>query len=86
MKITFFLSAAPDFYISAYGPQIVLPTTAYGGTPTLPAPTQMPVGASALPPRKHGPAVPTPPSVTEGTTRHLGAEAPTRHLESEREE
>ena len=41
---------------------------------------------SALPPRNTAQLVPTPPSVTEGTTRHLGAEAPTRHLESEREE
>jgi hypothetical protein len=40
---------------------------------------------SALPPRNTAQLVP-PPSVTEGTTRHLGAEAPTRHLESEREE
>ena len=41
---------------------------------------------NALPPRNTAQLVPTPPSVTEGTTRHLGAEAPTRHLESEREE
>lgn len=41
---------------------------------------------NALPPRNTAQLVPPPPSVTEGTTRHLGAEAPTRHLESEREE
>lgn len=41
---------------------------------------------NALPPRNTAQLVPTPPSVTEGTTRHLGAEAPTRHLEAEREE
>ncbi|MEP6740959.1 MAG: zinc ribbon domain-containing protein [bacterium] len=29
-----------------------------------------------------GELIATPPSVTEGTTRHLGAEAPTRHLEA----
>lgn len=33
--------------------------------------------------RNTGEMVPTPPSVTEGTTRHLGAEAPTRHLDSQ---
>jgi hypothetical protein len=32
--------------------------------------------------RRTGELVPTPPSITEGTTRHLGAEAPTRHLDS----
>ncbi|MEP6706654.1 MAG: zinc ribbon domain-containing protein [Pyrinomonadaceae bacterium] len=40
----------------------------------------------ALPSRNTAQLMPTPPSVTEGTTRHLGAEAPTRHLESERDE
>jgi hypothetical protein len=44
-----------------------------------------------VPPRRHvdefpaarntGELVPPPASVTEGTTRHLGAEAPTRHLD-----
>ena len=34
------------------------------------------------PARNTGELVPQPPSVTEGTTRHLGAEAPTRHLDS----
>jgi zinc-ribbon domain len=29
-----------------------------------------------------GELAPTPPSVTEGTTRHLGAELPTRHLDA----
>ncbi len=33
--------------------------------------------------RNTGELVAPPPSVTEGTTRHLGAEAPTRHLDSE---
>ena len=32
--------------------------------------------------RQTGELAPSPPSVTEGTTRHLGAEAPTRHLDS----
>ena len=31
--------------------------------------------------RSTGELLPTPPSVTEGTTRHLGAEAPTKHLD-----
>ena len=36
---------------------------------------------SELPRRNTGELVAPPPSVTEGTTRHLGAEAPTRHLD-----
>ena len=36
--------------------------------------------AAELPPRNTSELVPPPPSVTEGTTRHLGAEAPTRHI------
>ncbi|MDX6709938.1 MAG: zinc-ribbon domain [Blastocatellia bacterium] len=35
---------------------------------------------SGLPPRDTGELYHPPPSVTEGTTRHLGVEAPTRHL------
>jgi hypothetical protein len=35
---------------------------------------------SNLPPRDTGELYQPPPSVTEGTTRHLGVEAPTRHL------
>ncbi len=38
-----------------------------------------PVGLSAP---NTGQLVAPPPSVTEGTTRHLGAEAPTRHLDA----
>ena len=41
----------------------------------------VPPRASMLTPRNTGELIPPPPSVTEGTTRHLGAEAPTRHLE-----
>ena len=40
-----------------------------------------PPGAS-LPTRRTGELPAPPASVTEGTTRHLGAEAPTRHLDS----
>ncbi|HXD30094.1 MAG TPA: zinc ribbon domain-containing protein [Pyrinomonadaceae bacterium] len=36
-----------------------------------------------LPARNTGELIAPPPSVTEGTTRHLGAEAPTRHLDNE---
>lgn len=36
----------------------------------------------SFPVRNTGELVAPPPSVTEGTTRHLGAEAPTRHLDS----
>lgn len=45
--------------------------------PSLPPP-QMRV--DTFPARNTGELVAPPPSVTEGTTRHLGAEAPTRHL------
>jgi hypothetical protein len=38
-----------------------------------------PARASALPPRNTSEMM-QPPSITEGTTRHLGAEAPTRHI------
>lgn len=34
------------------------------------------------PARATGELLPSPPSVTEGTTRHLGTEAPTRHLDA----
>lgn len=40
-----------------------------------------PPRASQLPPRNTGELKSPPPSVTEGTTRHLGAEAPTRYLD-----
>lgn len=36
-----------------------------------------------VPVRRTGELIPTPPSVTENTTRHLGAEAPTRTLDSQ---
>ena len=51
-----------------------------------PVAIQSPVSARppvvALPTRNTGEMAPQPASVTEGTTRHLGAEAPTRHLDS----
>ena len=40
-----------------------------------------PPGVNTFPARNTGELVAPPPSVTEGTTRHLGAEAPTRHLD-----
>lgn len=43
---------------------------------------QPPPAVNSFPARNTGELVPPPPSVTEGTTRHLGAEAPTRHLDS----
>jgi hypothetical protein len=46
--------------------------------PSLQPPTQV----DAFPVRSTGELVAPPPSVTEGTTRHLGAEAPTRHFGS----
>lgn len=36
---------------------------------------------STLPPSDTGELAPPPPSITEGTTRHLGAEAPTIHFD-----
>jgi hypothetical protein len=47
------------------------------GQPTIQPPRQV----DAFPVRNTGELVPPPPSVTEGTTRHLGAEAPTRHFD-----
>ena len=41
-----------------------------------------PAPVASLPTRNTGELLPPPASVTEGTTRHLGAEAPTRHLDS----
>jgi hypothetical protein len=41
---------------------------------------QPPLRVDSFPRRNTG-ELPPPPSVTEGTTRHLGAEAPTRHLD-----
>jgi hypothetical protein len=46
--------------------------------PTMKPPPQY----ASFPARKTGELVPPPPSVTEGTTHHLGAEAPTRHFDS----
>lgn len=47
-------------------------------------PTQLPSGATlnSLRDPRTGELRPPVPSVTEGTTRHLGAEAPTRHFDS----
>ena len=51
------------------------------GFPVQPSLSAAPQG-TPLPPRRTGELVPPPPSVTEGTTRHLGADAPTRHLDA----
>lgn len=48
--------------------------------PSLQSPLQSPTRMGAFPTRNTGELVAPPPSVTEGTTRHLGAEAPTRHF------
>ena len=49
-------------------------------------PPQFQARVTAFTPRRNtGELVPPPPSVTEGTTRHLGVEAPTRHLDSSTE-
>jgi hypothetical protein len=44
-----------------------------------------PAVAGFVPRRNTGELVAPPPSVTEGTTRHLGAEAQTRHLDASNE-
>ena len=54
----------------------------------MPAPPRMPMMQSApvtppVLPRRTDELRPPVPSVTEGTTRHLGVEAPTRHLETQ---
>ena len=41
-----------------------------------------PPATRSLPKRNTGELVPPPPSVTEGTTRHLGVEAQTRHFDA----
>ncbi|MCM3905771.1 MAG: zinc ribbon domain-containing protein [Pyrinomonadaceae bacterium] len=47
---------------------------------------QPPPRVNSLPRRNTGELVAPPPSVTEGTTRHLGGEAPTRHLDASTEQ
>lgn len=49
----------------------------YGPATTAVPPVQR---AGSLPPRNTSELMPPVPSVTEGTTRHLGVEAPTRHF------
>jgi zinc-ribbon domain len=58
---------------------VPMPLPGYAPPPMLAQPPAPP----PLPARATGELVAPPPSVTEGTTRHLGAEAPTRHLDSE---
>ena len=48
----------------------------FTAAPTIPAANS----SSAFPVRNTGDLMPPPPSVTEGTTRHLGAEVPTKVL------
>jgi hypothetical protein len=57
------------------------------GTPVQAFQTAMqpPPRVNSFPRRNTGELVPPPPSVTEGTTRHLGAEASTRHLDASTE-
>jgi hypothetical protein len=52
-----------------------------GNSPIAASPLRSQTPINSLPARATGELVPPPPSVTEGTTRHLGAEAPTRHFE-----
>lgn len=52
--------------------------------PAAPRRAAMPVNQArpaSLPARNTSELIPQPPSVTEGTTRHLGGELPTKHLE-----
>ena len=50
--------------------------------PRMPVMQPAPTAPQALP-RRTDELYPPAPSVTEGTTRHLGVEAPTRHLETQ---
>jgi hypothetical protein len=53
-------------------------------TPAMPEQRRVdsaPQRADLFPTRNTGELVAPPPSITEGTTRHLGAEAPTRHFD-----
>lgn len=53
--------------------------------PAAPVPAALPLATprpTALPRRNTAELIPQPPSVTEGTTRHLDGELPTRHLET----
>ncbi len=59
-------------------------TRSVPGQPFQPA-MQPPPHVNSFPRSNTGELVPPPPSVTEGTTRHLGAEAPTRHLDASTE-
>jgi hypothetical protein len=52
-----------------------------GNAPIAAPPLRAQTAVNSLPARATGELVSPPPSVTEGTTRHLGAEAPTRHFE-----
>ena len=52
-----------------------------GNQQAAPQQVQGPVNTTAFPIRNTGELMPTPPSVTEGTTRHLGVEAATKHFD-----
>ncbi len=54
---------------------------AVGGT-NFNQPAMPPSRVEVFPARSTGELMAPPPSVTEGTTRHLGAEAPTKHLDA----
>jgi hypothetical protein len=69
------LAATQQFRPIAGSQSFVPASLDHGSRPTMAEPVA----------RRTGELVSTPPSVTEGTTRHLGAEAPTRHLDSANE-
>lgn len=50
--------------------------------PGLSSPRVVSTPLREVPPRNTGELLPSPPSVTEGTTRHLGSEGATRHIEA----
>jgi hypothetical protein len=57
-----------------------MPAMGAARPPAFGATAPPPPRAEGLPRRNTAELVMPPPSVTEGTTRHLGAEAPTRHI------
>ena len=60
-----------------------LPAAAAAVHPAASTTSLPPARVSALPPRDTSEMMMQPPSITEGTTRHLGAEAPTQHIGGE---
>jgi|ERR1051326_563471 hypothetical protein len=80
--IWWFWLLLPAFALLGKGiSQIMRARTCQSNTPP-PAQFAAPQSAQGLPPRNTAELMPPVPSVTEGTTRHLGTDAATRHFDS----